>query len=169
MGLRYDQLVAVLTRKYGVTVKGGSGSHRILTRPGAERPYPLQAHNGDKSEIPEYYLKKLCPLFGIDENELRAELNMPQRKLPKTAEQKQLDAERAAAELAAQRLEAEEAARRAALEAEEAELMAQLEREEAERVAARSMPAPLSTSAEEPLAAASEADVAAVSEPTENT
>lgn len=41
------------------------GSHWKLRRAGS-RPYPLTAHNGLRSEIPDEYIQGACRHFGIE-------------------------------------------------------------------------------------------------------
>lgn len=57
-------------RGEGVTIDDADGtSHHMARREGC-RPYPIPAHNGRKSEIPNVYLKKCCKHFGIDPKKL---------------------------------------------------------------------------------------------------
>ncbi len=42
-----------------------SGSHWRFLRPGC-RTYPISAHNGLRSEVPDAYILALCRNFGFD-------------------------------------------------------------------------------------------------------
>jgi hypothetical protein len=59
-------------KTFGVSfTKPKSGSHWRLTRVGAQRPYPIPAHNGERTEIGDEYIRGMCRALGIDEDELR--------------------------------------------------------------------------------------------------
>jgi hypothetical protein len=62
-------------RAYGVVVETATGgsSHYKAKRAGA-RTYPLAAHNGEKTELDDKYLKKLCANFGIDYEDFKTKL-----------------------------------------------------------------------------------------------
>lgn len=47
----------------------GGGSHWRAVRGG--RVYPVPAHNGERSEVKEAYLRGLCRVLELDEAELR--------------------------------------------------------------------------------------------------
>jgi hypothetical protein len=50
------------------------GKHwKFLTADGS-KCYPVKAHNGERSEISDIYIKGLCREFGVDESELRKKL-----------------------------------------------------------------------------------------------
>lgn len=60
-------------KDFGVVVtKPKKGSHWKAQRDG--KTYPIPAHNGEKSEISDAYIRGLCDCFGIDEKEFRAKL-----------------------------------------------------------------------------------------------
>jgi predicted RNA binding protein YcfA (HicA-like mRNA interferase family) len=50
--------------------KPKTGSHWKAFAPGGQM-YTLPAHNGEKTEIGDKYIKGLCRALGIDEAELR--------------------------------------------------------------------------------------------------
>lgn len=50
--------------------KPKSGSHWKARREGYQM-YPIPAHNGLKTEIPDKYIAGMCRALGIDEAELR--------------------------------------------------------------------------------------------------
>jgi hypothetical protein len=57
--------------KLGVSVEPpSSGSHWKFRRPGF-RVYPIPAHNGERTEISDRYIRALCRALEIDEQELR--------------------------------------------------------------------------------------------------
>jgi hypothetical protein len=51
--------------------KPNSGSHWKFERAGY-RPYPVAAHNGERTEIPDKYIRGMCRAMGVEEAELRA-------------------------------------------------------------------------------------------------
>jgi predicted RNA binding protein YcfA (HicA-like mRNA interferase family) len=53
--------------------KPGRGSHWKFRKDGF-RTYPVPAHNGEKAEIDDRYLKGLCRNFQIDLDAFRAKL-----------------------------------------------------------------------------------------------
>ena len=67
MPARLRALCEVL-RDFGVQgVSRTKGSHCIFHRPsGKGRPYPVPAHNGMKTEIPDVYIRGICRAFGLD-------------------------------------------------------------------------------------------------------
>jgi predicted RNA binding protein YcfA (HicA-like mRNA interferase family) len=64
-------------KHYGIQgVTRTKGSHHIFHNPsGKGRPYPIPAHNGLRTEIPDEYIRGLCRAFGIDYEELRKRLH----------------------------------------------------------------------------------------------
>lgn len=57
-------------RRLGVEVqRPSSGSHYKLVLQG--KICPLSAHNGERSEISDRYIRIVCRSLGIDETELR--------------------------------------------------------------------------------------------------
>jgi len=52
--------------------KPGSGSHWKVMRAG--KTYPIPAHNGEKTEISDLYIRGVCRCFELDPNELRKNL-----------------------------------------------------------------------------------------------
>ncbi len=57
----------------GVKLEPGKGSHLKFRRPGF-RVYPVPAHNGERSELDDKYVKGLCRCLGLDEDEIRGRL-----------------------------------------------------------------------------------------------
>lgn len=58
-------------KQLGLRVVEGKGtSHWKFERDG-HRPYPIPAHNGEKQEISDKYIRGMCRALGLDENELR--------------------------------------------------------------------------------------------------
>lgn len=52
-------------RHYGIEMHAPrSGSHFIFERGG--KVFPISAHNGEKSEISNVYIRRLCEVFEID-------------------------------------------------------------------------------------------------------
>lgn len=61
--------LAKKVRPYGVLLeKPKSGSHYKFVRDGVR--YPISAHNGLKTEIPDLYIRGLCRTFDIDPADL---------------------------------------------------------------------------------------------------
>jgi len=56
----------------GVVESPKKGSHWKAKMGG--KSYPLPAHNGERSEIRDLYIKGLCRCFDIDESEFRKKL-----------------------------------------------------------------------------------------------
>ena len=64
--------IARAAKTLGIAIsKPNGGSHWKATRPGF-RPYPLPAHNGDRTELDDKYIRGLCRAMQVDEGELRA-------------------------------------------------------------------------------------------------
>ena len=71
MPARLREIIAICAERYGITVeKPSSGSHWKCKRDGC-RTYPIPAHNGERSEIPDQYIRALCRNFGIDYDEMK--------------------------------------------------------------------------------------------------
>lgn len=70
MPARLNDIIRVI-RRMGGTVEPGKGSHQKASLPGG-RTYPLPAHNGEKSEISDKYIRGMCRSLGLDEDEFRA-------------------------------------------------------------------------------------------------
>jgi hypothetical protein len=49
------------------------GSHWLAKKAGF-RTYPIPAHNGEKTEIPDVYIRGFCRNFGIDREEFKARI-----------------------------------------------------------------------------------------------
>lgn len=65
MAARLSRLISAAAH-FGVTIsKPGKGSHWKATKPGC-RPYPVPAHNGEKTEIADKYIRGLCRAFEIE-------------------------------------------------------------------------------------------------------
>lgn len=74
MPARLRDLVRVLA-SYGITVEPphGGGSHWKAT--GADGTvYTIPAHNAERTELSDVYVRKVCRVFGLDYSELRARL-----------------------------------------------------------------------------------------------
>jgi hypothetical protein len=68
---RLAAIVRAATR-LGVSVdRPSTGSHWKFQREGF-RVYPIPAHNGERSEISDKYIRAMCRALGIDESELRS-------------------------------------------------------------------------------------------------
>lgn len=66
--------VAKALRSYGGDVSDTGGRHNYkATMPGF-RVFPIPAHRGMHSEIPDVYIRGVCRAFGIDEAEFWAKL-----------------------------------------------------------------------------------------------
>ncbi len=66
--------VAAILRTFGVDVCDTGGRHNYkATKPGF-RAYPIPAHRGWHSEIPDVYIRGACRHLGIDEAEFWARL-----------------------------------------------------------------------------------------------
>lgn len=59
--------------KLGVTVGAGTKHFYKLSAPGL-RCYTLPAHNGDKTELDDKYIKGLCKHFGLNYADFKAKL-----------------------------------------------------------------------------------------------
>lgn len=55
-------------REYDIEVV--TGTKHYQARRGVD-VYPIPAHNGEKSEVPDVYIRGLCRRFNIDEAEFR--------------------------------------------------------------------------------------------------
>jgi len=51
----------------------GGGSHWKATKPGF-RSYTIPAHNGERTEIGDHYIRGFCRHFAIDLDEFRSKL-----------------------------------------------------------------------------------------------
>jgi hypothetical protein len=73
MPVRFRDLKRALAA-FGVEVRDspGGGSHYHAVKDG--RTFPITAHNGLKSELPDGYVRGVCATFGIDPKELRKKL-----------------------------------------------------------------------------------------------
>jgi hypothetical protein len=71
---RLRDLVRVLS-SYGVTVEPprGGGAHWKATGPDGT-VYPIPAHNAERTELSDVYVRGVCRAFGISYSELRARL-----------------------------------------------------------------------------------------------
>ena len=73
MPARLNKIIAVAA-EYGVTITTpSSGAHWKAKKAGC-RTFPISAHNGARSEIPDEYIRGMCRCFGIDYKEFRAKL-----------------------------------------------------------------------------------------------
>jgi len=54
-----------------VTPPRGGGSHYQVRTPGGSRPIVLPAHNGEKTDISEFYVRQLCRQLGIDVDDFK--------------------------------------------------------------------------------------------------
>ena len=58
--------------KLGIdVVKPNKGSHWKAVRRSDGKTYPLPAHNGEKTELDNKYIRGLCNCFDLDEAALR--------------------------------------------------------------------------------------------------
>lgn len=75
MPARLRSLCEVL-RGYGIQgVSRTKGSHHIFHHPsGKGRPYPIPAHNGMKTEIPDVYIRGICRAFALDYEQVKRRL-----------------------------------------------------------------------------------------------
>lgn len=65
MPARFTQIMRA-AQQVGLTVEPpSSGSHFKVKRSGA-RTFTIPAHNGERTEISDKYIKSLCRNFGID-------------------------------------------------------------------------------------------------------
>lgn len=67
MPMRLSKLAKLLA-PHGVTLETGS-RHFKLRRPDG-RCYPIAAHNGERSEVPDVYVKGACRFCGVDPGEI---------------------------------------------------------------------------------------------------
>jgi len=71
MPARFSAIKWVLEHRYGCTVThANTGSHFIVTRPDWQRPYPVTAHNGLKSQIGDDYIRGLARLLKVSFREM---------------------------------------------------------------------------------------------------
>ena len=70
MPARLRAILRAAKKLAGVTSSPG-GKHFKLERDGFGC-YPIPAHKGEKTEVPDVYIRAMCNHFGIDEAELRA-------------------------------------------------------------------------------------------------
>jgi hypothetical protein len=70
MPARLRELMRICEARFEISFGPGKGSHRKAKREGC-RPFPVPAHNGDRSEIPDEYIRALCRNFGIDYDEMK--------------------------------------------------------------------------------------------------
>ncbi len=56
-------------KSFNVEIEPGS-KHYKATRAGA-RCYTIPAHNGEKTDVVDHYIRGVCRNFGIDEDEFR--------------------------------------------------------------------------------------------------
>jgi hypothetical protein len=60
-------------RSYGIEVEEpASGSHYKAKKDG--KAYPITAHNGERTEIPDEYIRGLCRCFNVDLDDFRRKL-----------------------------------------------------------------------------------------------
>jgi hypothetical protein len=69
MPARLREIIRICDR-FGISVGPGKGSHWKAKRAGC-RPYPIPAHNGERSEIADEYIRGLCRAFGVDYDEMK--------------------------------------------------------------------------------------------------
>jgi hypothetical protein len=70
---RLDRIIAAAAH-YGIGVtKPNRGSHWLAKKPGF-RTYPIPAHNGERTETSDVYIRGLCRNFEIDAAEFRERL-----------------------------------------------------------------------------------------------
>lgn len=74
MPARLRDLVRVLAEfGIGVDPPRGGGSHWKATGPDGTA-YTLPSHNGERTELTDVYVRKLCRAFNIDEHAFRTRL-----------------------------------------------------------------------------------------------
>jgi hypothetical protein len=70
MPARLRDLIRVCAT-YQIEIKNPKkGSHWKAVR-GGSRTFPVPAHNAEKTEIPDEYIRALCRNFGIDYQEMK--------------------------------------------------------------------------------------------------
>ena len=62
-----------LLRNLGIQDRQGKGSHVVL-RDQRGRTFPVTLHNGEKSELPDQYIRALCRTFEIDYDDFKTKL-----------------------------------------------------------------------------------------------
>lgn len=73
MPARLSRIIAAAAH-FGVGVsRPNRGSHWLAKKAGF-RTYPIPAHNGEKTEIPDVYIRGFCRNFGIDREEFKARI-----------------------------------------------------------------------------------------------
>jgi hypothetical protein len=71
MPARLREIIQICAQYFEISVtKPKKGSHWKATRKGC-RPYPITAHNGERTEIPDEYIRGLCRNFGIEYDEMK--------------------------------------------------------------------------------------------------
>lgn len=67
--------VKAVAEGFGIEVSKpqGGGSHWKAKKPGF-RTYPVPAHNGEKTEIGDQYIRGLCRNFDLDPDEFKKRL-----------------------------------------------------------------------------------------------
>lgn len=73
MATRFRDLIKALAA-FGIGVTPpSSGSHWNAKKPGA-RTFVIPAHNGDRTEVDDNYIRSLCRNFGLDVDEFKKHL-----------------------------------------------------------------------------------------------
>ncbi len=70
MPARLRDLMRIAAHFEVVIEPPAGGSHYKARRPGC-RVYPIPAHNGERTQIPDEYIRGLCRNFGIDYAEMK--------------------------------------------------------------------------------------------------
>lgn len=71
MPARLREILQICERHFGISSEPPKrGSHWKLKRDNA-RTYPIPAGNGERTEIPDHYVRALCRNFGIDYDEMK--------------------------------------------------------------------------------------------------
>lgn len=73
MPARLGAVARVLAEMGLVACARRKGSHCIFRSPGGVT-YPIPAHNGFKSEIPDVYIRGACRAFGLDYDDVKKKL-----------------------------------------------------------------------------------------------
>lgn len=69
MPARLRSIMRAAEKLGATTSEPTSGSHWKIEKDG--KMYPIPAHNGERSEISDLYIRGMCRALGIDEKELR--------------------------------------------------------------------------------------------------
>jgi len=71
---RFRRIIAA-AEHFGISFSPptGGGAHWKATKAGF-RSYPIPAHNGDRTQIGDQYIRGFCRNFGIDLSEFRSKL-----------------------------------------------------------------------------------------------